>query len=283
MGCLPSKLPPVGPDEYHVVDASRSTMNECVRADKANESLYEKRIELAIRCRRHSNVDQPEITPPPTPSNVERFLTEQARQKPVVCVDQALAVQKLHRLGLRPRVDYEPQDAVMRAAREQDPPASPGVVVRKVSGFWGPDRAAEGLNMYTTVSDDDLRTLKLKNVAAIDLRNREVHERGLKAAREAHQVASKKTHAIYDPVTARTPPSMITRWHEVRAMTVMVPAGRMGDAVAALCGAGKTCGVDYLPQNAEAEARGLIITRASPYGGPDPTAPPPIYPEISKN
>ena len=90
-------------------------------------------------------------------------------------------------------------------------------------------------------------------------------------------------HAIYDPVTAHAPPSMVTRWHEVRAMTVMVSAGRMGDAVAALSGAGKTCGVDYLPQNAEAEARGLTATHAGPYGEPEPTAPPPIYPEISNN
>ena len=58
---------------------------------------------------------------------------------------------------------------------------------------------------------------------------------------------------------------------------------RPGDAVAALCGASKTCGVDYLPQNAEAEARGLTATHAGPYGEPEPTAPPPIYPEISNN
>lgn len=282
MGCLPSKLPPVGPDEYHVVDAAKVTMSECVRADKANERLYEKRVELAIRCRRHSNAEQPEIAPPPTPTNVERFLTEQARQKPVVCVDQVLAVQKLHRLGLRPRIDYEPQDAVARAAREQEPPNPPSVIVRKVSGFWGPDCAAEGLSMYTTVSDDDLRTLRLKDVTTIDQRNREIHERGLKAAHEAHQMASKKMHAIYDPVTAQAPPSMVTRWHEVRAMTVMVPAGRVGDAVVTLCGAGKTCGVDYLPQNAEAEARALPATHTGPYGGPDPTAPPPNYPNISE-
>jgi len=138
--------------------------------------------------------------------------------------------------------------------------------------------------MYASVTDDGLRTLALRDAVAIDRRNREIHERGLQAAHEAHQVAAKKMHTIYNPVTAQTPPSMVTRWHEVQAMTVSVPAGRVSDAVVTLCAMNRTCGVDYLPQNAEVEARSAApATSTSPYKQAIPSAPPPNYPDVPAN
>lgn len=274
--CLSTKLPPVGPDEYHRLDTETASMKECVRADKANERLYEKRLELVVRCRRHSNVEQPDVPPPPKPANVDRFLVEQARMKLVPCVDQVLAVEKLYAYGLAPKADYEPQNAIAEAASRQAPQVPPAIIMRRVSGYCGPNRNAEGMEVYTIVSDDDLRTLKLQDAVVIDKRNREVHERGLRDAREAHQMAAGKMHTIYDPITAQAPPSMVTRWHEVKAMTVLVPAGRFSDAVASLCAAQKKCGADYLPQNAEAEAKNSGKTVVDIV----PSAPPPIYPDL---
>jgi len=105
-------------DYYTVyVDVSARTMEECIRADIANTKRWQRTLKDMVKMQQRFPTDYvPTDSANPPVSNVLHKTRELRRSVLVPAAEQKRAVQTLFRAGMRVYLDYEPQEAITKAA-----------------------------------------------------------------------------------------------------------------------------------------------------------------------
>lgn len=161
------------PQGYVVfADLRDKTARQCERADARNVALHRKRLDLSAVAAKHGHVALP-VEPPPSPTNLERRQRWHRNNKPVPALAQARAVEALLERGLRVGVDYEPEDAIQRAALPPTPP---------------PPRATTDPNFWV-IPDDRVAKVWYVRCLVYDVRNGREHTVAARRSRSFHRRA----------------------------------------------------------------------------------------------
>lgn len=102
---------------YNVINNfEETTLNECVKMDQLNESIYTSLLSKASKAQKNvknSSIYMTiEVPPPPRPSNRDRYTIWQKRTISRSVIEQSEAVLFLQSKGLKYDVDYEAYQAI---------------------------------------------------------------------------------------------------------------------------------------------------------------------------
>jgi hypothetical protein len=248
------------PREYHVIENANftsSTRKLCLAADKHNEAVHKRRMQL-VASRTGVKPVAGGIAPP-EPSNVTRYDAWRELHRPVPADLQAAAVQKL--LELRSSFDRAAPHLAPSAARLGDR-ADPLALPPPPGEDAYLEAAAAG---YQCFAWSELPRKTVAECEAADAANTRAHSRRARRSVKVESVVCAEPWATMHQVELRPPPSNALRKAAHLRRGTLVPALPFSEAVERLWRAGLRAGVHYEPQQA-------LSTPVSPYG-PVPTAP----------
>lgn len=246
----------VVPRQYIIlnVDSNAHTRDECIKADKQNQMLYQEKLNAVSGL--SDRVNSLIIDNVPEPNNVDRFDAWRLRNKKVPANEQCMAVQILYNNNKLLDRDYKPEDAIEMAKN------FPPIFKSSMSSLPPPQ---EQNVQYKIIDDKDILKTSMEECRRIDLANQRAYEKGQHETTKLRRRLS--SVCLFDVDDVQKPPNENNVEKKVRltAETVGVSAFMQANAVQTLLQRRLIPYIHFQPQNA--------ISMANRYH--PPSAPPP--------